>query len=254
MSAEREVGDELGVRRIQPAYRQVSDQLRTKILSGELDAGSRLPNETQLSALFGVSRSTVREALRVLSSQNLVTTSRGVEGGTFVARPEPEHVADYLEASVGLLSTSEEVTVTELLEFRRILEVPAAELAAERASADDLEVLRDALRQEAEGRFGIANYEGHRAFHQTLLDACGNSLLEMVTRPIFRTLRTRFLRDQAAPAFWEEVHRAHEQIVKHIEQGDAEGAGKAMREHLDDISVTYERIDRRRLEDGTPTG
>ena len=240
----------LGVQRIQPAYRQVSDQLRDKILRGELLPGARLPNETDLSSLFGVSRSTVREALRVLSSQNLVTTTRGVDGGTFVARPEPEQVADYLEASLGLLSTSEDVNVTQLLEFRRILEVPAAELAAERASEDDLEVLRDSLRAEADGRSGSAAFEGHRAFHQTVLDACGNPLLEMVTRPIFRTLRTRFLRDQAPPTFWDEVRDDHARIVDRIEQGDIGGAGQAMRDHLDAIALTYERIDRHRIAPG----
>jgi GntR family transcriptional regulator, transcriptional repressor for pyruvate dehydrogenase complex len=236
----------LGVQKILPAYRQVSDQLRDRILGGDLPAGSRLPNETEMSAMFGVSRSTVREALRVLSSQNLVTTSRGVGGGTFVARPEPEQVAQYLEASLGLLSASEDVTVSELLEFRGLLEVPSAGLAAERRTDDDLEVLRETLHVESEGSFGSSAFEGHRAFHQTVLEASGNGLLEMVTRPIFTTLRTRFLRDNAPVAFWQQVAEEHLRIFRCIEERDVDGARHEMQVHLDALAKVYEGIDRRR--------
>lgn len=235
---------DLGVRRIQPAYRQVSDQLRQKILSGELQPGSRLPNETDMSSLFGVSRSTVREALRELSSQTLVATKRGVGGGTFVSSPDPSQVTRYLEASLGLMSASEDVTVAELLEFRGMLEVPGAGLAAQRRTEGDLEVLQEVLEAEAERTPAETLYEGHRAFHQTLLEASGNSLLEMVTRPIFTTLRTRFLREEAPEAFWSTVADDHVRIYECVADGDAQGASAAMQDHLDSLAATYEAIDK----------
>lgn len=235
----------ISVQRVQPAYRQVAEQLRAQILSGELPPGSRLPNETELAALFGVSRSTIREGLRVLSSQDLVTTSRGVGGGTFISRPDLHDVAAYLEASLGLLSTGEAVTVEQLLDFRRMLEVPATGLAARLRSDDDVEVLREVLEHELERGPSMWSYETHRAFHQTLLDACGNPLIEMTARPIFNTLRTRFLRRSAPDGFSEQVHREHTDIFLAVEAGDAEGAQEAMRAHLDALAQTYVAIDRR---------
>jgi DNA-binding FadR family transcriptional regulator len=233
------------VQRVQPAYRQVADQLRAQILSGELPPGSRLPNETELSALFGVSRSTIREGLRVLSSQDLVTTSRGVGGGTFVSRPELHDVAAYLEASLGLLSTGDAVSVGELLEFRRILEVPATGLAAQRRSEDDLVLLREVLALEPDLEPTKWSYETHRAFHQTLLDTCGNPLVEMTARPIFNTLRTRFLRRSAPAGFAAQVHEDHVQIFRAVEAGDSGAAQDAMESHLHALAQTYLAIDRR---------
>jgi GntR family transcriptional regulator, transcriptional repressor for pyruvate dehydrogenase complex len=234
----------LGVQKVRPAYQQVSDQIREKILVGELPSGARLPNETEMSEIFGVSRSTIREALRVLSSQNLTTTTRGVTGGTRVARPEPQQVSDYLEASLGLLSGSDDVSLAELAEFRMLLEVPAAGLAALRHTEDDLAVLRENLAHEARSPNGEGLFEGHRAFHQTILEASGNTLLEIVTRPVFNILRTRFLREQAPRRFWSEVGIQHERILECIERGDSEGAEREMQAHLEDLAQTYAEIER----------
>lgn len=83
---------DLPVSRVLPAYQQVANQLRELIMKGTLVVGERLPAEGEMALKFGVSRSTVREALRGLSSQSLVQTKRGVNGGTFVAEPSAEHV------------------------------------------------------------------------------------------------------------------------------------------------------------------
>ena len=72
-----------------PAYRLLADDLRAQITSGRLVPGDRLPTEPQLCQRSGVSRSTVREALRLLASQHLIVTTRGVSGGSFVAHPSP---------------------------------------------------------------------------------------------------------------------------------------------------------------------
>ena len=234
---------DLGVRRIAPAYRQVAEQLRDLILSGQLKAGERLPSEPELSAMFGVSRSTVREALRALSSQNLVTTTRGVTGGTVVAHPEPDHISAFLEASIGLLSGSRKVTIAELLEVRALLEVPAARLAAARRSDTDLQHLSRALAEAPNAASTARAFEGHQAFHRAVLGASGNALLEIVARPIFTVIRTRFQRDAAPASFWAAVDADHERIYARIAAADAEGAAAEMTEHLARLAGTYERID-----------
>lgn len=227
---------------VEPAYRQVADRLRELVLSGELQPGERLPSETDLSTMFDVSRSTVREALRVLSSTDLITTRRGVTGGSFIAHPAPGDVAEYLEMSFNLLTGTQVVTVSELLEARALLEVPAARLAAERHDPDDLRRLTEALEEEHAAI--TDSFEGRRRFHERMLEASGNGLLSMLTQPLFTTLRSRFLRDRVPQAFWEQVIEDHQDIHEQISQGDGPGAAEAMAAHLNRLRDTYERIDR----------
>lgn len=233
----------LNVKTIRPAYEQVATQIRDAILDGQLSPGERLPVELEMTRLFGVSRSTVREALRTLASQHLVTTMRGVKGGTFVAHPDPNQVTRYLETSIGLLSDIDEVTVSELIEIRRVLEIPASRLAAERSTPDLIGALHKSLDGSAANVFS-PDFEGSRAFHGLLLEAAGNRLITLITEPVFKVLRTRFARQEASPTFWTAVHNDHIAIVKAVEAGDGDQAADHMAAHLDRLGKTYQNIDR----------
>ena len=145
-------GSPLRVNRVQPAYQQVADQLRDRILDGSLSTGDRLPTEVELSEIFGVSRSTVREALRLLASRGLIRTTRGTTGGTFVARVEFGQVSDYLEVSLGLMSGAADITIAHLLEAREAFEVPAAGLAALRHEERHIAELRESVEREKVSR------------------------------------------------------------------------------------------------------
>jgi len=232
-------GAGLPVSKVLPAYQQVANQLRSLILAGQLRPGDRLPNEAELSSHFGVSRSTVREALRVLASRDLVETSRGVTGGTFVARINPDRVRDYLETSLGLMSGAEDVTALAMLEAREILEVPAARLAAERAQDDIVEAMRKAVEREKDSRGRGSKFEEHRNFHELVVEAADNELLSLMNRPVFMVLRARFLRPDIPAGFWSEVDRDHEEILSRIADHDAGGAAEAMRAHLGRIKPAY---------------
>jgi GntR family transcriptional regulator, transcriptional repressor for pyruvate dehydrogenase complex len=129
------------IRHVKKAYEQVADQLRELIARGVLAPGERLPNETQLANQFGVSRATIREALRLLAAESLLRTSRGKGGGSFVNLPSIENISDFVGASISLLTDAETVSLEELLETRELLEVPAARLAAVRRTDHDLERL-----------------------------------------------------------------------------------------------------------------
>ncbi|MFN8169148.1 MAG: FCD domain-containing protein [Candidatus Nanopelagicales bacterium] len=226
-----------------PAYEELADLLRAQILAGTLQPGDRLPVEPELSARYGVSRSTVREALRVLSSQHLVTTTRGVSGGTFVMHPNLEQIAGHLEVGLGLLSANAELSVEQLLEVRDLVEVPAAGLAAERATPAQLSAVRATLVDPREAEPGQMHACNHR-FHMLLIEAAGNPLLAVVARPVFGVLTTRFVRGDAAASFWDTVLEDHRGILRRVEAGDAAGARAAMHEHLVRLRVPYERIDR----------
>lgn len=225
--------------RVRPAYQQVADQLMVRILDGSLAAGDRLPVEGDLAGVFGVSRSTVREALRVLASRDLIVTSRGTAGGSFVARAGAEQVSAYLETSIGLMSGSDDVSLDHMLEAREMVEVPAARLAAERREQRHIEQLHEEMELENRVRGRGERFERNKHFHGIVLEASGNLLFSLVNEPVFRVLRARFLRPEMPPTYWEMVRKDHAEVVRLIEQQDQEGAAGAMHDHLERIRPAY---------------
>lgn len=238
-SVESPAGDGLVVKKVLPAYQQVADQLLELILSGSLSSGDRLPPENKLAEVFGVSRSTVREALRVLASRDLIHTLRGTTGGTFVARVQLEQVTDYLETSLGLLSGSADVSAAALLEARELLEVPSARLAATRRDASHIAAMREAIAREDGDGGRAAKFREHRTFHAIVVDAAGNGLLGVMTDPVFRVLQAQFLAPGITPEYWADVDHDHEEILDRIESRDAEGAASAMKSHLVRLREAY---------------
>jgi GntR family transcriptional repressor for pyruvate dehydrogenase complex len=232
--------DALSVNKVLPAYEQVAEQLRQLILKGELEPGDRLPAEGELCTLFGVSRSTAREALRVLAARDLVHTTRGTKGGTFVSKTDLSKVSQYLETSLGLMSGAEAITVAEILEAREVVEVPAARLASSRATAQHISAMRDALDREVASMGRGLKFREHRNFHGIVVEAAGNGLLRMMNDPVFKVLQARFLRPDVPTAFWQKVDVDHRDILERIADGDADGAGRAMSAHLVRLRVLYE--------------
>lgn len=213
------------VDRASPAYEEVANRLRTQIAAGELNPGDRLSAEANLAAEFGVSRSTIREALRVLNSEGLIRTARGVSGGSFVTEAEPKEAADFLETRLGILARQQAVTPEELLETRALLEAAAAALAAERRTDAHLDELREALELE-------------RDFHVKLLAAAQNRLLAALAVPFVQLLDGGVDRDDAEPT---DADRDHERILDRIEARDPAGAAAAMEQHLGRLARAYRR-------------
>lgn len=235
--------DQITVARVQPAYAQVADQLRGLILRGEILPGQRLPVEAELSEMFGVGRSTIREALRALASQHLVVTKRGVHGGTFIVEPESSHVGAYLETSLGLLAGAEVITVDQLLEARALFEVPAARFAATRRSDEDLARLRSLSTGDGHAARVTHEFEENEGFHSAVLACSGNHLLQVMARPVFTVLQTRFVRADAPEAFWERVADDHQAIAQAVADQDPDASARLMEEHLDHLRSTYETLD-----------
>ncbi len=229
------------VQRVRKAYEQVYDQLRELIMSGQLARGERLPKEAVLARDFGVSRGTVREALRVLAAQNLIRTAKGAGGGSFVTLPAVDHISEFLRLNISLLSESEDVTLEEFLEARDLLEVFAARLAAERRTSGDIAALRSALHDDplslsAEERFAM-----NKDFHTGVLTASGNKLLKISAQPIYSILQTNLDRSKVAESFNVEVFAHHREILEAIENGDPELTRQRMHDHLLFLRATYEK-------------
>ncbi|MCD2187771.1 FadR/GntR family transcriptional regulator [Actinomycetospora soli] len=230
----------LRVQRVRPAYRQVADELRAQIVGGTLGSGERLPSEAELGQAFGVSRSTVREALRVLASQHLIETTRGVQGGSFVAAPDPARVVEDVGGALGVLVMTPQLRLHDLLEARLLLEPSAARLAAQRADADTVEAIRTAAGAPRDGR-DPSGFVGHLDFHTTVLMATGNLMITMMGQPVNDVLRTRLRRVGVETAEWDRVDEWHRVIADHIAAGDGAAAEEAMRDHLVALRSLYER-------------
>lgn len=232
----------LRVQRVRPAYRQVADDLRAQIMRGAVAAGERLPSEPDLAHAFGVSRSTVREALRVLASQHLIETRRGVRGGSFVAAPDPARVVEDVGGALGVLVSTPHLRLEDLLEARLLLEPAAARLAAQRADAETVEAVRVAAEAPHDPE-DPSGFGPHLDFHTTVLMATGNLMFTMMGQPVHDVLRTQLDRDVARRE-WEQVDECHGVIAGHIARGEDTAAEEAMREHLLDLRTLYRRAAR----------
>ena len=224
-------GASFEVERVRPSYVQVASQLRALILSGQLALGERLPAETELSSMFGVSRSTTREALRLLAAEKLVEPRRGVTGGTFVVHPEPQDVEETLGTALNLLLASKQVDLRDLVETWTAFGPPAARLAARRRTDDDVRALFALSERPAapvsEAALTIANID----FHRALLVASGNRLLEMLTRPLVPFGLERLAKAKPLLPYLLTIMDEHRAIAEAIADRDEDRAAELTASH-----------------------
>ena len=222
--------DAIGVQRRLHAH--VVDALVPMIASGELAPGSLLPTEPEMSARFGVSRSVVREALRVLGEKGLIEVRHG--SGTRVTTPERWDALDPSILGVLRRRGASAAVLRDLLEARTIIECEVAALAAARRGPADLAAVEAAL---VVMRSGVADpprfVTGDSAFHVALLHAAGNRVLERMTQPMHELLSYAQQLTDAIPGVLGRALADHEAIAAAVARGDAPVARDAMRAHLD---------------------
>jgi GntR family transcriptional regulator, transcriptional repressor for pyruvate dehydrogenase complex len=221
-----------------PAYQLLAEDLRTEITSGRLRSGQRLPTEPQLCDRTGLSRGTVREALRLLASQNLVTTVRGVSGGSFVTLPSVSQLTNTLTTGLALLMNNAVIDSAELLEMRTMLEVPAAGFAAKRRTTRQLAVL-DTSMFDLDADDVAEMLRKHRLFHLGIAAASGNPLCELLSQPLYQAATERDLDFPPPPDFWTRVDVDHREILRCITDRDADGARQAADAHITHVRDVY---------------
>lgn len=227
------------VQRVRKAYEQVADQLIATITSGELRPGDRLPSEAELAAGFGVSRTTVREAMRILQASNLITTRKGMSGGHFVVPPNVEGITDYLVANYGLLAAANRVTLGDLLAVRDLIEPTAASLAARHRDDEDLAAMRRAVPEGLALLPAATALAICRDFHLAMLYATKNQLLVVAAAPIFTVLQSSAVRRSPTAVVMQQILEDHLAILSAIEDRDPDQAESLMREHLQYLRENY---------------
>ncbi len=167
--------------RVPRASELVADKLRSFIVEGVAKPGTSLPSEKELGAQLGISRATLREALRMLESEGLISTRTGPKGGIVVQRPG----AANLTRSLSLLLQLEAAPFSVLLEARRLLEPLCANLAAQRITTEELTELEGVLnRMRAEVHNVNAYVAQQLAFHLAVFAASHNAVLRLYTTSV----------------------------------------------------------------------
>lgn len=152
----------------------VAKQIRNAIIRGELSDGDTLPAESHLISEFEVSRPTIREAVRILESEGLVTVARGARGGARINSPNYGMIA----RAAGITLQSQGVTIGDLYEMRVLMEPPAARLVAERNSAAAVPVLRAHIEEELSDLQDRSLAATRIAeFHRLMIEFTGNKTL-----------------------------------------------------------------------------
>lgn len=211
---------------------QVEAQLREAILSGQFAQGDKLPPETKLAEQFGVSRPTVREALGSLVSSGLLRKTPGVAGGSFVNSVTTDSLSRTLTESVDTILQLGALTIEELTDVRRALELPAARWAAEHRSEEHLDRLRTIVGRQRTTTIDDPNIPAYDLdFHTTVAQASGNRLLiAFVTALHSSTHPVQYL--EITQAVGRRMVKQHIAIAAAIEAANPDGAVEAMDEHL----------------------
>jgi GntR family transcriptional repressor for pyruvate dehydrogenase complex len=207
----------------------IISQVRQLIHSGQLVAGARLPSERDLCTQFGVSRVTVREALRVLEASGLVEIRVGAQGGTFVKTPTGEHVREGITDLLALSALSP----IEVTEARQLIDLGIMPLVCERATAEDVADLF-ALCEEAEKAFNRDEYsvELSTRFHTRLAQATHNGAIFMLVESFRESVLMSLERAHQRAPMGSEGLSEHRALVEAVRDRDPERAQKIMVTHL----------------------
>lgn len=214
------------------AAQQIAEQIRVGILKGQLQPGQRLPSEADLAAEYSVSRGTIRETMKLLSATQLVESSRGAGGGTFVRLPEPGRVAATLGDTIAMWFSAGSVTLKEINDARAWIELGCVRFAAAARSARDLEAIRATVDAMEEPGIDLEQMLAiDLRFHVAISRAAHNAGLELAMSAIHlvRPFSNTMLMPHLSIAAVADQHRA---IFAGIEAGDVAAAEAAFDRHM----------------------
>jgi GntR family transcriptional regulator, transcriptional repressor for pyruvate dehydrogenase complex len=209
---------------------EIAEQIKAAIRDGRLRPGDRLPPERELTTRFGVSRMSVRDALRALEANGLIEVRVGAKGGAYVRVPGSSFVGEGIANMLAVAS----VSPGEVTEARRVIEIGIVPLVVERATDEDLRTLtgicEEARRTLREGDHRLElSAEFHLAFARAAHNAAIELLVESLRGPLLVSLERA---KEAAPAMGPPGVREHIEIVRALRARDASRAEAIMSRHL----------------------
>jgi DNA-binding FadR family transcriptional regulator len=243
-SLSRSIQPELQIYRHPSAQRLhegVVEQIVTHIISGKLPPGSSLPSETTLAQQFDVSRTVIREAVRVLAGKGLIEVKHG--SGMLV---QPESHWNYLDPLIlfkHLQVNQDKSILNALFELWRVIEVEVVALAALRRKPEHLQTLQTLI---AKMLTVLDDPKAYTlldiAFHDTILAAAGNRLLAQTLRPARQAIFASHMISSQRTAGIASSEHSHEEIASAIERGDQESARREMLVHISQFEEDVHEI------------
>lgn len=218
--------------RDQRLYERVADKILALIKDDTWRSGDRLPTERELAEAFNVSRTVIREAVKVLEAQGILEMTTG--SGIYVRSPDSGLVSRSLQTCLQLLDTDD--VTWQLAEVRRILEIAIAALAAARATPEQRTQLRKICQEMRAGPGSTENLAKlDLRFHMLLAEATQNELFGVLLAPLMEQMANLFHKIWAdygtRPV--ELVFQRHEAILAAVEQSNPDAARQAMTEHME---------------------
>lgn len=215
-------------------FEDLAAQIEEAICDGRLKVGDRLPAQRDLVKMFQTSRAPLREALRVLEQKGLIAIKRGVRGGAVVTQPDTEPAVQ----SLALLVRHRKISLAELTEFREGVEGNAAGLACQRATAQDINQLKELLRLAwTHIQDGVAAWKEFNqvdnTIHVTISRIAGNRVYEFVLRMVHDNI-LRFYEDHPLKdmRFMQENYQDLSEIIHALEKKQATVARSLMQSHV----------------------
>jgi GntR family transcriptional regulator, transcriptional repressor for pyruvate dehydrogenase complex len=230
----------------------IAEEIRRSILLGDLPPGSMLPHETALMEQFKTSRPTLREAIRILESESLITLRRGSRHGAEVTGPSPAKVSKHL----GMLLQSRETTLEDVYRARTVLEPACAAVLASRGSSEIAARLRELLdNEETATDLDEVTLAGTH-FHEAILKLADDTTIGMLGSTLLRIVRYHgeaFGHVDRADVSVREghlraMHKSHVHLFNLVVTGQPEDAETFWRRHMEAVSgELLERVGRQRV-------
>ena len=221
--------------------KQIAEQLREAIVSGRFKIGERLPTEDELAQRFGVSRPSVREALKRLAAQNLVRARRGPTGGNFVVKPSYDELASSLSGAATLLVGMGALDIGEIIEARRILQGGCLQHAVKTANSEQIKQIEIALERQRDPSISDEAFcQADVAFHRALVDAADNGMLRFVMYTVIEALIPVTNMVVTVVRQRSDIIVLHEHMLHHLQNRESTQLIASMNELLDYLLEKFE--------------
>lgn len=210
---------------------RIISQVRAALFAGQIKSGEFLGSEATIGEQFNVSRMASRDALRTLEAMGIVEIRKGIKGGAWIAKENPDRFADALSIQLQLIG----VTADEIFDAQLAIETRAAELAAVRASPRNLEDMQQALAACDAARADMQAFTAaSMRFHELMVEASCNRVLLAQFRAL-RFVLHPLLEPNTTEEVARKVIRSHATLLRAISAGEADKAGAVMRQRIAEV-------------------
>ncbi len=223
---------------------QIAEYVKQLIIYEDLKQGMKLPSENDMAKKFQVSRQTIREALGLLSSYNLITSVPGRKGGHYVATFTEDAIEHDFGDFMRLTITLRGFSLEEVIEMRKIIEVKASYLAALRRNKSQLKEMKDSINFLIhEPLSDLAFYKNDFNFHKKIAEATNNRLMMMSINSLSYTLAPLFKYKKCHPSTKNLLIDELYSIYEAIKEGDPEKSAQKMQDHIGYFEEFFEDND-----------